>query len=70
MTFDTNQQVGRVVAFRLRAVDHVPVVTDEHPLLEQGRIWASIAKLPSQPIAHVVNLEGVLRNNKNLIKIF
>ena len=56
MLLPTDQQVCRIVAFRLGAVDHVPVVTDEHTLLEQCRIGTGVAELPPEPVAHVVDL--------------
>ena len=51
-----NQQIGVVVALSFRAIDHVPMVADEHPLLEQGGVRAGVAKLPSQAVTHVIHL--------------
>lgn len=54
--FLTNKQVGIVVLLSIGAVDHVPVVADQHPLLEQCRVGARVAELPPHAVTHVVHL--------------
>lgn len=55
-TLHTYKQIRVVVALRARTVHHVPVVADEHALLEQRRVRTRVAKLPSETVAHVINL--------------
>lgn len=55
----TYQQICCVVALRFGAVDHVPMVADQHPLLEQRSVGTSVAKLPSQSVTHVVDLPEI-----------
>lgn len=40
-----DEEVGVVIEFALAAVDHVPVVAYQHPLLEEGCVGAGIAEL-------------------------
>lgn len=51
-----DELVERIVGFWRWAVDHVPMITNQHSLLEKCRVGACITELPSLFVAHVINL--------------
>ena len=55
-TLITYQQIRFVITLRFGTVHHVPMIADQHSLLEQSGIRAGIIKLPTRCIAHVVDL--------------
>lgn len=50
----TYQQISRIIVFGFGAVDHEPMIADQHPLLEEGGIGTGVRELPPQGVAHVV----------------
>jgi len=54
-----DQLVGAVVQLRAVAVDHVPVVTDHHTLLEERLVGTSVCEPASLQVTHVVQLATV-----------
>lgn len=52
----TDQQVRGIISLGFRAVYHVPMVTDQHALLEECRIRTCVTELTTETVAHVVQL--------------
>ncbi|KAJ8952667.1 hypothetical protein NQ318_020982, partial [Aromia moschata] len=59
----TDQQVSVVVVLRPTTVHHVPVIANQHPLLEERRVWTRVTELPSEPVAHMIQLKPMDRLN-------
>lgn len=52
----TDEPVETVVSLRFSAIDHVPVIADEHALLKECRIGTQVIVLTALLIAHVICL--------------
>lgn len=52
----TNQQIRIIVALRFGAVNHIPMIADQHSLLEQRRVRTRIAELSAKSVTHMIDL--------------